>query len=119
MKCFKAKKAKGLHEVEAGEETGGFGFLCQLCGDGANIEEVRRDRSNRSITFRVDSGACKTVINPDHPAARGYRIWDDPDTGKLYRTAGKSGVKDEGKRILQTKATGGPHGQPQMLKTRV
>ena len=34
---------------------------------------ARTDQSNRTITFGVDTAACRTVVPRDQPAARGYR----------------------------------------------
>ena len=60
----------------------------------------RDDPTSRSITFRVDSGADKTVVPPSHPAVRGYRLHHDGRTGAAYSTAGKETIYDEGRRVL-------------------
>ena len=54
------------------------------------------DQSNRTITFGVDTAACRTVVLGNHPAARGYRVHWDSGAGVLYSTAGNSVVWDEG-----------------------
>ena len=56
---------------------------------------ARTDQSNRTITFGVDTAACRTVVPGNHPAARGYRVHWDSGAGVLYSTAGKSVVWDE------------------------
>ncbi|MCH2137401.1 MAG: PQQ-like beta-propeller repeat protein, partial [Phycisphaerales bacterium] len=65
--------------------------------------DVRSDRSRRSITFGVDTAACRTVVPASHPAARGYRLHKDAESGAAYSTAGKSLVYDEGRRVLVAK----------------
>ena len=95
--------------------------MCQLCEDGGflgQIGEVRRDRSNRLLKLRVDSGATVTVVPKDHPATRGYKTWRDKRYGRMYRTAAKNQVRDEGLRVLQTKAKDGPSGLPLRMRTR-
>ena len=71
------------------------------------------------ITFAIDSAACTTVVPTQHEAARGYKVWKDQAYGRTYGTAKKGGsrIKDEGKRILQTKIQGGE--LPKRLTTRV
>ena len=112
-----AQKKKGLHKLESDQEQD-LGFMCPLYAAGNQAGNARQDGSDRQIRFRVDSGACTTVVPVEHPAARGYKTWDDEKSGHVYRTAGKSGVKDHGKRILQTKARDGPGGKPVRLRTR-
>ena len=79
-----------------------------------SVWDDRRDTNNRSIRFCVDSGASRTVVPVDHPAARGYKTHYDLLTGSTYVTAGKRWIWDEGKRILCAK---GPKG-PLVLNTR-
>ena len=55
---------------------------------------VRTDQSNRTITFGVDTAACRTVVHSNHPAARGYRVHLDSGAGVPNATAGKSVVWD-------------------------
>jgi len=94
-----------------GEETN---ELCEV-----SDKRVRTDGSNRVITFAIDSAACTTVVPTQHEAARGYKVWKDQAYGRTYGTAKKGGsrIKDEGKRILQTKIQGGE--LPKRLTTRV
>ena len=76
---------------------------------GLEAVDVRSDRSRRTITFGVDTAACRTVVPASHPAARGYRVHSDSEKGAPYATAGKSLVWDEGHRLLVAKqASGGP-----------
>ena len=101
------QRAQELQDEELLEydDKSGFGFMCQLCEDAGflgQISETRRDRSNRLLKFRVDSGATVTVVPKDHPATRGYKTWRDNRYGRMYRTAAKNQVKDEGLRALQT-----------------
>ena len=113
------KKKDGVHHLNTDQDQEqGMSFLCRLGGGGKPREELRTDRTARSITFRIDTGACATVVPKDHQATRGYRIWSDAKTGRDYNTAGASKVKDEGRRVLQTKAGGGPQGTPRRLETR-
>ena len=109
------KKSQGVHEIDEDIDPG-LGFMCDLCGPAVDLQ--RSDGTDRKITFKVDSGACTTVVHPEHRAVRGYKIWKDEKTGKFYRTAGTAQVKDEGKRILQTKMRSGPDGKPVRLRTR-
>ena len=57
------------------------------------------------------------MVNGKHLAVRGYRILKDEQTGTLYRTAAKQQIRDEGKRVLQTKAF--PGAKPWRMNTRV
>ena len=70
------------------------------------------------MTFKVDSAACRTVVNKEHKAVRGYSIHRDGKTGQQYGTAKRGGpkIEDEGLRVLQTKAVGGC--MPQRIRTR-
>ena len=79
--------------------------------------KLREDPTDREIVFNVDSGASKTVVNKDNRAARGYKIHRDAQTGVPYHTAGKQRIKDEGKRVLQTKQMGDQ--KPSRMNTRV
>jgi len=85
--------------------------LCEMADD-------TEDGDRRTITFAVDTAACRTVVPIEHEACRGYRVHKDAFTGQTYGTASKSGprIEDKGKRILQTKAHG-PN-LPQRLNTR-
>ena len=58
------------------------------------------DLSQRTITFGIDTAACKTVVLANHPAAHGYLIRKVSLLGCAYSTAGKDKVYDQGKRIL-------------------
>ena len=120
-KYKESKKKQGVHDLSAdgassSNEVSGLGFLCKLSSP--SLEELRKDRTSRSITFRIDSGACTTVVPKNHLAARGYKVWNDSKTGRSYNIAGEAKVKDEGRRVLQTKDSGGPHGAPRRLETR-
>jgi len=108
-----------------GGSIGGFD-LCQLCGaqateipmDLCEVANDAEDGDKRTITFAVDTAACRTVVPLGHEACRGYRVHSDEYTGQTYGTASKKGprIKDEGKRILQTKGDG--QNLPQRLNTR-
>ena len=97
-------------------ELGGLS-LCAVRGE-ESLEEVRNDSSDRKITFGVDSAACRTVAQTNHPACRGYKRHKDNHYGCRYGTAKNKGptIEDEGLRILQTKASDGV--LPQRLRTR-
>lgn len=92
----KAGKGGGQHSVEPEAEAAsassklGFISLSSLAagkrskakGQGQETgESDRMDRSDRSIWFRVDSGACVTVVPKSRPATRGYRVHQDGQTG--------------------------------------
>ena len=62
----------------------------------------RVDPSQRTITFGIDTSACKAVVPATRPAARGYLIRKVSLLGCAYSTAGKNKVYDKGKRILCT-----------------
>ena len=64
------------------------------------VTDVRDSETGREITFRVDSGAYRTVVPKHHPAVRGYRVRYDQWTGTDYTSAGKDKIKDEGRRAL-------------------
>ena len=73
-----------------------FGFV-------KHIESFQTDRLNssqRTITYGIDTAACKTVVHVKHPAARGYLIQKDSLLGCAYSIAGRDKVYDQGKRIL-------------------
>ena len=105
--------------------TDAFSFLCQLCDPSEgklstvhDVAEIRKDRSDRKLTFRVDSGATVTVVPRKHKAARGYKTWRDRKYGYFYGTAAKGKkVMDEGLRVLKTKAGQDPQ-ESFLLKTR-
>ena len=48
----------------------------------------RLDPSRRTITFGIDTAACKTVV-PYHPATRWYLVHKDSLLGCAYSTAGR------------------------------
>ena len=78
----------------------------------------RTDQARRSLTFRVDTAACETVVPRKHEAVRGYIVHKDGKTGREYGTAKRNGprVADEGLRILQTKQIGNE--VPVRIRTR-
>ena len=53
-----------------------------------------------TITFGLDTAACRTGVPGNHHAARGYRVHWDSGAGVPYSTAGKSVVWNEGRRLL-------------------
>ena len=67
-----------------------------------SFQHERLDPSQRTITFGIDTAACKTVVPANHPAARGYLVHKDSLHGCAYSTAGRDKVVDQGKRILCT-----------------
>jgi hypothetical protein len=69
--------------------------------------DTRSDQSRRTITFGVDTAACRTVVPKTHPATRGYNVHRDAESGVPYSTAGKSFVWDEGRRVLVAKQPSG------------
>ena len=117
-----SQSKKGLHELDdiPEEQIGDAGDMgqfdfCQLC---AVAESDRTDSSDREITFAVDSAACRTVMNKDHKAARGYKVWRDKLYGQTCGTAMNNGprIHDEGLRVLQTQGNG--MDPPMRLHTR-
>lgn len=128
FKAMQAKKGLSEFSAEVPDQDGqeypetdlGFVSLCQLCDVGQldSVQDERLDRSERSITFKVDSGACTTVVPVKHTAVRGYRTWKDKHSGRQYGTAAGVKVPDRGMRMLQTKDLGGPAGSAMRLKTR-
>ena len=66
------------------------------------LQHDRLDPSQRTITFGIDTAACKTVVPAKHPAARGYLVHKDSQLGCAYSTAGREKVYDQGKRVLCT-----------------
>ena len=68
---------------------------------------VRSDKRQRQIAFGIDTAACRTVVPARHPATRGYRCHWDTEARVQYSTAGKSVVRDEGRRSLVSKVTEG------------
>ena len=111
IKAYRASKGggKGLREM-SDEQAGGAQaeanfdalYLCELKEE--SLQEVQRDPTDRSLTMRVDTAACRTVIPKRCRAARGYKTHKDGLTGTMYGTA-KPGVmiRDEGQKVLQTK----------------
>ena len=82
---------------------------------GIEAVDTRTDRSHRAITFGIDTAACRTVVPANHPAARGYRLHKDAESGAAYSTAGKSLVYDEGRRVLVAKQSSG---EPMSIDSR-
>ena len=82
------------------------------------IESFQHDRLDplqRSITFGIDTAACKTVVPTNHPATRGYLVHKDSLLGCAYSTAGRDKVYDQGKRIL---CTLDETGEPMAIESR-
>ena len=66
-----------------------------------HIESFQHDRwdpSQRTITFGIDTAACKTVV----PTNRTATCHKDSPLGCAYSTAGRDKVSDQRKRILCT-----------------
>ena len=87
-------------------------------GFAQHIESFQLDQldpSQRTITFGIDTAACKTVVAANHPVTRGYLIHKDSPLGRAYRTAGRDKVYDEGKRIL---CTLDGTGKPMVIESR-
>ena len=73
-------------------------------GFASHIESFKLDRldpSQRTITFGIDTAACKTVVPAHHPA-RGYLIHKDSLLGCAYSITSRDKVCDQGKGILCT-----------------
>ena len=69
-----------------------------------HIESFQLDRLDppqRTITFGIDTAACKIVLT-NHASTRGYLVHKDSLLGCAYSTAGRDKVYDQGKRILCT-----------------
>ena len=82
-----------------------MGFVKQI----ESFQHERLGPSQRTVTFGIDTSACKTVVPANHPAARGYLVHKDFLLGCAYSTAGRDKVYDQGKRILCTlDETGNP-----------
>ena len=82
-----------------------------------HIESFQHDRLNpsqRTITFGIDTVACKTVVPANH-LARGYLVHKDSLLGCAYSTAGRDEVYDQGKRIL---CTLDGRGKPMAIESR-
>ena len=119
---FKKKNGgKGFRDLEEpdGEDLGAM-YLCQVCEPGQSkaLQQLRNDATDRTLTFKVDSAACRTVVNSKHAAARGYKIHADEKKGQLYGTAKRGGpkIEDEGLRVLQTQSGLGE--LPQRIRAR-
>ena len=105
-------------QTSAAAEEFQHASICDLrhsnLGFAKHIESVQSDRldlSQRTITFGIDTAACKTVVPANHPATRGYLIQKDSLLRCAYSTAGRDKVYDQGKRILCTlDGTGKPNG---------
>ena len=67
-----------------------------------SFQNDQLDISQRTITFGIDTAACKTVFPDNHPAARGYLVHTDSLLGSAYSTADRDKVYDQGKRNLCT-----------------
>ena len=64
----------------------------RILGFVKHIESFQHDRldpSQRTITFGIDTAACKTVVPANHPAARGYLVHKDSLLGCAYSTVGR------------------------------
>ena len=57
------------------------------------------DPSQRTVTFGIDTAACKTLVVANHLAARRYLVHKDSPLGCAYSTACRDKVYDQGKRI--------------------
>jgi len=100
---YKESLKKGrAQEFQGGDLNNELG-LGDLFDFDKDTRKDREDKSDRVIAFNVDSGATRTVVKKSHPAARGYKIHKDEQTGHPYNTAGKQQIRDEGRRILQVK----------------
>ena len=55
-----------------------------------NMNDDRKDATERTITFAVDSAACVTAVSTNHRAARGYKTWRDKNHGREYSCANYS-----------------------------
>ena len=56
----------------------------KICHFEMSIDSWQSDKTDptyRTITFGIDSGACRTVVPTTHPAARGYRVHRDDRVG--------------------------------------
>ena len=67
-----------------------------------SFQHDRLDLSQRTITFGMDTAACKTAVPANHPAARGSLVHKDSLLGCAYSFAGRDKVYVQGKRILCT-----------------
>ena len=76
----------------------------------------RVDEGERTLSFRVDSGACATCIPKSLKAARGYRTHYDESTGRSYHTASNHVLKDSGWSMIQSVAL--DDGLPLQVRTR-
>ena len=82
-----------------------FGFVKHV----ESFQPDRLDPSQRTITFGIDTAACKTVVLANHLATRGCLIHKDSLLGCACSTAGRDKLYDQGKRILCTSdGTGKP-----------
>ena len=79
------------------------------------FQHDRLDPSQRTVTFGIDTAACKTVVPPNHHGTRGYLVHKDSLLGCAYSTAGRDKVYDQGKRILCTLAE---TGEPMAIDSR-
>ena len=77
----------------------------------ASFQHDRLNPSQRTITFGIDTAACKTVVPDNLPASRGHLVHKDSLLGCAYSTAGRDKVYDQGKRILCT-------GKPVAIESR-
>ena len=115
---MKAQDLTKLVELLSTQFAGNLLDLCAVEKWDRNTRKpisTRTDQTNRTITFGVDTAACRTVVPGNHPAARGCRVHWDPGAGVPYFTAGKSVVWDEGRRLLVAKQA---TGEPVMIESR-
>ena len=56
---------------------------------GTQQQPDRLDSSQRTITFRIDTAACKTVVPANHFSTCGHLIHKDCLLGCVYTTAGR------------------------------
>ena len=87
--------------------------------EGGNLDQFGNERMEgdyRTLSFRVDSGACATCIPKSLKAARGYKVHFDESTGRSYHTASNHILKDSGWSMLQSVAL--DDGLPLQVRTR-
>ena len=80
------------------------------------VGSERMEEDCRTLSFRVDSGACTTCIPKTLKAARGYKVHFDDSTGRSYHTASNHTLKDGGWSMVQSVAL--DDGLPLQVKTR-
>ena len=65
-----------------------------------SVQHDRLDLSRRTVTFGIDTAACKTVVVTNHPAKRGSLVHKDSLFGCAYSTAGRDKVYGQRKKDL-------------------